>query len=412
VRKVILAVLILSFVNINLFSAGSGDSLPSFEERLDDLSWEDILDEAKGQSVYFFMWGGSETYNSWVSTWLGDRLRSKYDIRLVMVPIDGAGVFVNKVLGEKQAGKTRDGAVDLMWINGENFKTMRQADLLFGPYAQRLPNLQYIDPKIMKFDFGYPIEGYESPYGAAQSVMEYDSARVSDPPADMGALFQWARENPGKLTYPAPPDFTGSVFVRHVFYYVAENPQLLMGDFDEDLYNEIAPRVWDLLNGIEPYLWRKGETYPESFARAQQLFGNGEIYFNLNYGADGAADAISKGQYPDSVKTYMFETGMIGNTNFVAISFNSAHKAAAMVVANELLDPEVQYHAASPEGMRWMTPLDMNLIPAAIREQFEALPLSPSRLPTSVLNDLSLPEIQSDWLVRIEEDWQKYVLRK
>ncbi len=394
-----------------LCASGGKDSGESFEERFASMSWEDIQEEARGQSVYFFMWGGSETYNTWVSTWLSNRLQEKYDIHLEMVPIDSSAVYVNKVLGEKQAGKTRGGAVDLMWINGENFRTMRQADLLFGPYASRLPNIEYVDPGIMDFDFGYPIDGYESPYGAAQSVMEYDSARVADPPSDIGALFQWARENPGKLSYPAPPDFTGSVFVRHVFYYVAGNPDLLMGPFDQEVYNRVAPRVWELLNEVEPSLWRKGETYPESFTKAQELFGNGEIYFNLNYGADGAADAISKGKYPDSVRTYMFDTGMIGNTNYVAVSFNSSHKAAALVMANELLDPEVQLHAASPEGMHWMTPLDMDRIPSSVKSEFEQLPLAPSRLPTEVLNNLTLPEIQADWLIRIEDDWQKYVLR-
>lgn len=397
-----------------LFAAGQGDETIAFEDRFLEMSWDEIVAEADGQDVYFYMWGGADHINNWVSGYFADHLQESFNINLEMVPVDGAPVFVNKVLGEKQAGRNAGGAVDVMWINGENFRTMRQADLLFGPYAEKLPNLRYVSPDILAFDFGFPIDGYETPYGAAQSVMEYDSAFVPDPPADIGELFEWAMQNPGKFTYPAPPDFTGSVFVRHVFYYVAGGHDRLMGPFDEEIYDEIAPRVWELLNEVEPYLWRAGDTYPESSTRSQELLGNGEIHFNINYGPNGAAANIDKGAYPESVRTFMFETGMIGNINFVAIAFNSDNKAASMVMANEILNPEVQYAASLPVedgGMAWMTPLDLTKVPAKIRSDFADLPLHPSRLPASVLNGNSLPEIQSDWLLRIEKDWQANVLR-
>ncbi len=38
---------------------------------------------------------------------------------------------VNQVLSEKEAGVASGGAVDLVWINGENFRTMKAGDLLF-----------------------------------------------------------------------------------------------------------------------------------------------------------------------------------------------------------------------------------------------------------------------------------------
>ncbi|MBC8452661.1 MAG: ABC transporter substrate-binding protein [Spirochaetes bacterium] len=412
-RIVLVAVLILSAAF--LFAAGQTEGNVPFEDRYQDMSWDEIVAEANGQDVYFYMWGGADHINNWVSGYFKDHLKNNFNINLEMVPIDGAPVYVNKVLGEKQAGKTTGGAVDVVWVNGENFKTMRQADLLFGPYADMLPNITNCSPDILGYDFGYPINGYETPYGAAQRVMEYDTAKVAAPPMNIGELFDWAKANPGKLTYPAPPDFTGSVFVRHVFYYVAGGYEKMMGSFDEAVYNEIAPKVWALLNEVEPYLWRQGTTYPESSTKTQELLGNGEIYFNINYGPDGAANNIDQGSYPETVMTYMFNTGMIGNINFVAISFNSDNKAASMVMANELLSAEVQYAASLPNpqgGMSWMTPLDLTRITPEYKEKFASLPIHPSRLPTSTINQYSVPEIQADWLLRIEEDWQANVLRK
>lgn len=413
-KRILLAAVLVVCASV-LFAAGQADEAVPFEERYQEMSWDEIVAEADGQDLYFYMWGGADHINNWVSGYFKDYLAEEFNINLEMVPVDGAPVFVNKVLGEKQAGKKTGGAVDMMWLNGENFKTMRQGDLLFGPYADMLPNIKYCNPDILGFDFGFPIDGYETPYGAAQCVMEYDTAYVPDPPPTIGALFDWAKANPGKLTYPAPPDFTGSVFVRHVFYYVAGGYEKMMGPFNQEVYNEIAPKVWALLNEVEPYLWRQGTTYPESSTKAKDLLGNGEIYFNINYGPDGAAANIDKGSYPESVSTYMFEDGMIGNINFVAMSFNSDSKAAGMVMANELLNPEVQLSASLPiaeGGMAWMTPLDITRIPADYQQKFSEIPIHPSRLSTETLNQYSVPEIQADWLLRIEEDWQANVLRK
>ena len=47
---------------------------------------------------------------------------------------------VNTVLGEQQAGQNDNGAIDMIWINGENFKTAKQADLLLCDWAKALPN--------------------------------------------------------------------------------------------------------------------------------------------------------------------------------------------------------------------------------------------------------------------------------
>ncbi len=188
-------------------AAGRRESAVPFEARLQSMSWQEIAAEARGQTVYWYMWGGSELVNRFVNGTVARRLKEEHGITLQAVPVTDATTFVNKVLGEKQAGRTAGGSVDLMWINGENFRTMREADLLFGPYAGRLPNLAYVDtsdPSVAN-DFGFPVEGYESPYGSAQMVMIYDSVRVPEPPRTVDGLLDWIRTHPGKFTYPALP---------------------------------------------------------------------------------------------------------------------------------------------------------------------------------------------------------------
>jgi putative spermidine/putrescine transport system substrate-binding protein len=91
------------------------------------------------------MWGGSDLINSWVTGYVAQSVQTQYGVTLNMVPIADATEYINKVLGEKEAGRDNDGTVDLVWVNGENFRTMRQGDLLYGlvpiPAQRRLRQL-------------------------------------------------------------------------------------------------------------------------------------------------------------------------------------------------------------------------------------------------------------------------------
>jgi putative spermidine/putrescine transport system substrate-binding protein len=390
---------------------GSGER---FEDRFGTMSWEQIEAEARGQMVYWYMWGGSDLINRFVNGYVARRLSEEYGVTLETVPVTDAATFVNKVLGEKQAGRDSKGSVDLVWINGENFRTMREAGLLFGPFAGKLPNLRYVDiaePAIAN-DFGYPVESYESPYGSAQVVMIYDAARVPEPPTTIEGLLQWIRANPGKFTYPAPPDFTGSVFVRHLFYHAAGGYERLLGEFDPELFEEVAARSWRLLNELEPYLWRQGRTYPESHSALQDLFANGEVHFDVSYNPAEAASLIAQGRYPETARTFVFDSGTIGNTHYVGIPYNSSSKAAAIVVANLLLDPSVQYEKARPEVWGDLTVLTVSRLPEPWRRKFEALPRPPAVLPPDVLSTHRIPELQAAWLEAIEKGWVENVLQK
>lgn len=406
--------LIFMILPISVWAGGQQDEMEGaekpFAERFQDMTWEEIEKEAEGQTVYFYMWGGADAINNWVTGPYADALSEK-GIKLEMVPVNDATMFVNKVLGEKQAGKDENGSVDLMWINGENFKTMRQGDLLFGPYSSKLPNTKNVDmeDQTVQYDFGYPVEGYESPYGAAQMVMIYDQERTPNPPKSVEALIQWIKDNPGEFTYTSLPDFNGSAFLRHLFYYVNGGTEGLMGEFDQQKYDEVAEDFFALLNEIEPYLWREGDTYPENITKLNSLFANGEVAFNFNYGPGDAAAKIKTGQYPDSVRTFVFEGGTIANTNYLAIPYNSGNKAAAMVACNEVLTPELQYSMATDRDS-WPLIINVEKIPEEWKEEINGIEHHPSVLSAQVLNEHKLPEMMSEWLVQMEKDWQRIIL--
>ncbi len=386
--------------------AGTPIDTPDFD------TWEEVLAAADGTTVNWFMWGGSDTINANVDNDIGAVIKERFNITLNRVPADAAD-FVNKVLNESAAGVTEGGTIDLMWINGENFATLKRAGLMYGPWAESLPNAIYVpwDNAGIANDFGEPVEGLESPWGHAQFVVEYNTEFVSEAPTTFEALQTWIHDNPGTFTYPAIPDFTGSVFVRHLFYWAAGSPEPFLGEFDQAVFDQYAPTVWEYLNDIEPDLWRGGETYPEGNSMGD-LMANQEIHFNMSYDPSRASTRIASGVYPESIRTFVFDTGTLSNNNYVGIPFNAANPAAAMVVANYIISPEFQLIMANPDRWGWLIPTDPATWPAEDQATLAGYGSGVATLPADVLTAAALPEPKGDWVTAMEAGWIANVLEK
>jgi len=286
--------------------------------------------------------------------------------------------------------------------------------LLYGPWSESIPNAKYVnwaDPSLA-FDFGTPVEGYESPWGHAQFVMEYNTALVGDaPPKTFEDLAAWVEANPGLFTYPAIPDFTGSVFLRHVFYWAAGGPEPFLGPFDQAVFDQYAPKVWEFLNALEPNLWRAGETYPEASALTD-LLANQEVAFNMGYGPGNAASNILEGKYPETIRTFVFDTGTISNNNFVTIPFNAPNPAGAMVIANFMLSEEFQLKMSDPALWGWLSPISPTMYSSDFQAAVAAFERHPATLSTEELAAAALPEPPAAWVTAMEQGWIENVLQK
>ena len=153
-------------------------------QKLIGMSWDDIVAEAKGGEVNWFLWGGSDNINQYVTEFIGGILKDEYDITLNRVGLSDTVEAVNIVLGEKESGVTDDGSVDMIWINGENFRTMKQGGLAYCGYLDVLPNNRLVNwdnPSIAN-DFGVPVDDCEVPWSKAQFAFAYDTARTPNPP--------------------------------------------------------------------------------------------------------------------------------------------------------------------------------------------------------------------------------------
>ncbi len=374
-------------------------------------SWRSVLSEAKGQTVNWYMYGGDDTLNSFVTGYVADRLR-KDGVTLNQVKITDTSDAINTVLGEKQAGKTSGGSVDAIWVNGENFATGVQAKLWSCGWPARLPNARYVntaDPAVAN-DFGVPVNGCEAVWQQADSALVYDSAKLA--PGDVTsitALFAWAKAHPGQFTYPALPDFTASMAVRTILYDTIGGPRTLSGAFDESRYAPAAAKLWARLKAIRPSLWRGGSTYPQTQDQVEKLFGDGQISAYFTYGPGAVGDKVKKGLYPSTTREAVPSVGNIANYSFLAVPANAAHHAAALVLANLLQDPQTQLALYQAEGI--YPGIDLARTSPAIRARFAAVPLSRSVLPLHALTRHAQPELASGYVSRIEKDWKTNILQ-
>jgi len=383
-------------------------------QRSDTTAWlekpySEIETAAEGSEVRFYMWGGDERINSWIDGYVADSLAENYDISLTRVPMDAA-VFINKLLAEKEAGRG-EGVIDLVWINGENFKQAKENDLLYGAVAEKLPNLEFVPPEEIEYDFGYPVEGYEVPYGKAQFVFEYDSAEFEAPPRSFAGLEQWVKTHPGQFTYPQPPDFTGSAFVRQALYAATGGYEQYLGAYDEALIKANEDELWAYLKTLQPYLWQQGRDYPQDKARLDLLFERGEVGINMDYNPLAASGKVLNRRYPETVRTFVMEEGAISNIHYVAVPFNAPHVPAALVTANFLLSPEAQLSKNNPGNWGDLTVLDPQRLPQAWQSRFEQLDLGPAALPVDELSAAAVPEIDSGYVEYLEKRWEEELLQ-
>lgn len=375
-------------------------------------SWDQALAQAKGETVYFNAWGGDPKINAYIS-WAAERVKAEYGVTLRQVKLSDTAEAVARVLAEKTAGRKDGGSVDLIWINGANFAAMKRQGLLFGPFTPMLPNDALVDvagKPTTAVDFTVPVEGLEAPWGMAQIVFIYDTARVQDPPRSMPALLAWAAAHPGRFTYPAPPDFTGATFLKQALYELAPDPAMLAKPVSEQDFAAATAPLWQYLDKLNPLLWRHGKQFPQTSEAMRQLLDDGEIDIAFNFNPGEASSAIAQGLLPPTVRSYVFDRGSIANTHFVAIPFDANAKAGAMVVANFLLSPEAQARKQDPALWGDPTVLDMAKLDPAGRKLFADLPLGVATLPPEKLGG-TLGEPDPTWMTRLTEEWRRRYAR-
>ena len=406
--KRLIAMLLAVLMLLSLTACGAKKTK---EIDLVNASWEEIQEAAKGTTVTFYGWGGDENRNNWLNTTVASYVKEHYDVTLEVVGMNIDDILT-KLSGEKMAG-TKAGSIDMIWINGENFYSAKDNGLLYGPFTQNLPNMEnYIDledPETLN-DFCMPIEGYEAPYAKAQMVMYADTAVTPDLPTSAEELLAFCQANPGKVTYPALPDFTGSAFVRNLIYEICGWEQFQNMEADYDTVKAAIEPALEYLRKLNPYLWNEGKTFPDSSTTVDAMFADGELVMNMSYGPFSVATGIAEGTYTKTTETFVFDKGTIGNTNYMAIAANSPNKAGAMVVINAIISGDIQLTQYAQ--LRELPVVATEKLNETEKAAFDAVDLGEGVLSQAELLAHRLPEMPASLVPIIEQIWLAEVVGK
>lgn len=397
----VLRPLLVSAALLGASNLAVADSLEDFDA---------LAEAARGETVFFHAWSGDPTINAYIE-WAGDEIEARYGIELEHVRVTDTADVVGIVLAETAAGRDMGGSVDLVWINGENFIALKDAGLLYAPddegWAHRLPNWDVIDvagnPSLTT-DFTVPVEGLQAPWGTVQFSFYYDSEEIAQTPTNLDELLAWAQENPGRFTYPQPPNFLGSTFLKLLLAYTIDDRERLGAALpDGEAEAALAP-LFAYLDELHPHLWRSGRTFPANQAALRQLYGDGEITIGFANNPAEASGAIARDEFPASTRSFVFDDGMIANTHFVAIPANANAPEAALVVANFLMSPVAQLRKQDPAVWGDFTVLDVSALDQNVQDGFAALDLGPATLTPSELGP-AIAEPHASWLSAIEAMW-------
>ena len=386
-RKIILGVLfVLAFLTNNAHASNTQQQ-----------NWNTLLKQAKGQTVYFNAWGGSQEINDYLR-WAARQLKKRYGVSLKHVKVADIAETTQRLLAEKTAGKNEGGSVDMVWINGENFQSMKQGKLLYGPFIETLPNWQLVDNTLpVTEDFTEATDGLEAPWGVGQLVFIHDTQTLNNPPENFAELLSLAKAFPGKVSYPQPPQFHGSSFLKAALIELTENPDELYTPIDvkheRQRFDRVTLPLWGYLDQLHPVAWQQGKRFPSGSDETVRLLDDKQLLLAITFNPNAANAAIENGKLVETAKTYAFKQGALSNIHFLAIPWNASAKAGALVAINFLMSPEAQ--ARKADAAVWGDPSVLK--PEALKQDGgKKFPLFKS-----------IPEPHPSWLTAIETDWQK-----
>lgn len=379
-------------------------------------SWQQIEAQGKNQDVYFYAWGGDPQINAYLQ-WAAKQVDDKYNINLVHVKLSDTSEAVSRVLAEKSANNNDQGSVDLVWINGANFATMSENSLLLKQWANKLPNFSLTDPDnnpTVNYDFGVPTDGMEAPWGQASLTFYYDSLSVNTPPTTLNELTTWTAQNPGRFSYPKPPDFLGMSFLKYALVMLHEQhdadtgentkAQLSLPATEQNTALVLDP-LWAFLDDFHPTLWRDGEQFVQTGAQMRRLVDDTELSLAFTFSAPEVPAAVQRYDLPESIRSYAMNDGSLSNTHFVAIPYNASHPQAAQLVANFLMSPEAQAHKQIPAVWGDKTVLVQSTLSPEQQALFDSKQTYPSALPfDSITRTVSEPH--PSWVDAIMQGWQ------
>ena len=201
---------------------------------------------------------------------------------------------------------------------------------------------------------------------------------------------------------------SSDLFVRTLIYDIVGHEQFSDMKADKEVVKKAIEPALEYLRELNKYLWNQGKTFPATSGEVDNMFEDGELVMTMSYGSYSVAVGKEKGIYSDTVRTFIFDKGTVGNTNYIAIAKNSPNKAAAMVAINAIISAEIQ--ATQFEELRTLPIVSYDKLTDEEKAGFDNVDMGEGVLPQDELLDKRLPEMPANIVPIVEEIWLEEVV--
>ena len=316
--------------------------------------------------------------------WATREIAQQYQIKLIHVKVTDPSEPVSRLKAEN--GRTS--AIDLMWINGENFAYLKQQGFLLGNLWLTIPNTASlaIDRLPITVDFGEPMDGFEVPWGIGQFNLIAEDGVFQQPQVNANSLLTIAKNNLQTITYPRPPEFHGTTFLKQLLVDLTNADPRLYLSVTAPAQEQLLPVLWQYLDQLHPYLWQQGKAFPSSAAEQLLLYQQSALSMAVSFNPNQWLKEKSTQQISETSERRYFTDGAITNSHNLAIPKSAPSPEAAKVVINFMLSEKAQKEKFT--GV-WGDP-------SVINSLFDEKAIMPAH-----------PELHSSWHVLIEDAWQQ-----
>ncbi len=105
-----------------------------------------------------------------------------------------------------------------------------------------------------------PTEGAKSPWGGAQPDIYRPPRCYAAATTNAASLLEFAKANPGTVTYPRPPFYRHGVS-EQLLIMLTPDPAALKEAPDDATFARVTAPLWQYLDALHPYLWREGKDF-------------------------------------------------------------------------------------------------------------------------------------------------------
>lgn len=368
---------------------GSADVSPS--------EWQLMLDSSKNTTLNVYYDYTDPVAKAWMESNMVPYMETTLGVKVVLNALNYSEMLAS--LKDEKLNEISLGKADLILLSKKGFKDLKSAEVLYGPFANKLPNVamnQVAESYENTWLDGVTTDNMAVQLGKSQLVLFYDEDVMEQPPASLSDLKAYVKANPGKFSFPSLDTLEGQAFVNTLAASLCDQKKLYEGNLKPAELNALFAPVAAFLKEIKPSMYMEGKVRPKDVAEMDRLFKEGQLAFSMSLNQNKVTQMVKDEKFPDGAKAYVLSSGTTGFGQYAVIPFNSSNKSGAMTVLNAFLTGEIQGDKYDPKNWGNLPSVDPMKMEKTEADQILKITVKRTAVKEADLSAARLPQVPND----------------